>query len=129
MFTLSQIVLAHSKVKSGADFPAYIKEIKSFGVLSFETWVSDSHTVYFGANNFQLKSEAHYDALTIAQKSDPSAFLDYLKMHQKGDSDYLTFCKHCALTGIERWVVDLQALTCTYFDVANNEILVEQIPQ
>ncbi len=129
MFILTHIEQAHSKVKSGADFPAYIKEIKSFGVLSFETWVSDSHTVYFGEGNFQLKSEPHYDALTIAQKSDPSAFLDYLKMHQKGDSDYLTFCNHCALTGIERWVVDLQALTCTYFDVANNEILVEQIPQ
>jgi len=28
MFTVEQIKAAHSKVKSGADFPSYIKEIK-----------------------------------------------------------------------------------------------------
>ena len=33
MFTLEQIKLAHSKVKSGADFPAYIKELKALGVI------------------------------------------------------------------------------------------------
>ena len=32
MFTVEQIKAAHSKVKSGADFPSYIKEIKSLGV-------------------------------------------------------------------------------------------------
>ncbi len=29
MFTVEQIKAAHSKVKSGADFPSYIKEIKT----------------------------------------------------------------------------------------------------
>lgn len=31
MFTLEQIELAHSKVKSGAEFPRYIQEIKELG--------------------------------------------------------------------------------------------------
>ena len=39
MFTVEQIESAHEKVKSGADFPHYIQEIKKIGVLSFETWV------------------------------------------------------------------------------------------
>lgn len=32
MFTVEQIEEAHSKVKSGTDFPNYIQEIKNLGV-------------------------------------------------------------------------------------------------
>lgn len=41
MFTVTQIKEAHSKVKSGADFPKYIQEIKGFGVIGFTTWVKE----------------------------------------------------------------------------------------
>ena len=41
MFSMEQITQAHSKVKSGAGFPAYIAEIKQLGVTSYETHVSD----------------------------------------------------------------------------------------
>ncbi|MBK7094740.1 MAG: DUF1398 family protein [Saprospiraceae bacterium] len=46
MFTVEQIESAHSKIKSGAEFPKYIQEIKEIGVIAFETWVIDSHTNY-----------------------------------------------------------------------------------
>ena len=36
MFTVEQIKAAHSKVQSGADFPAYIREIKELGVTHYE---------------------------------------------------------------------------------------------
>jgi hypothetical protein len=54
MFTVEQIELAHEKVKSGADFPKYIQEIKALGVKGIETWVKDSHTEYFGENGLYL---------------------------------------------------------------------------
>ena len=60
MFTVEQIEQAHTKVKSGADFPKYILEIKQMGVIAFETWVSDSHTLYFGKDNYGTKSEPQY---------------------------------------------------------------------
>lgn len=128
MFTVEQIELAHSKVKSGADFPKYIQEIKEIGVITFETWVTDSHTKYFGKNEFQTKSKPKYDSITIAKKSDKSKFKEYLKIHQKGETDYFTFCKHCAESGIEKWIVNLDKMTCTYFDKAENEILIENVP-
>lgn len=128
MFTVEQIRLAHSKVKSGADFPAYIQDIKKLGVMAFETWVKDSHTVYFGANNFQTSSDAIYDALSIADQSNPKQFELYLRIHQKGDTDYLTFCNHCAETGIEKWLVSLEEMTCTYYDKDGKLILTETIP-
>ncbi|PWK26607.1 uncharacterized protein YbcV (DUF1398 family) [Arcicella aurantiaca] len=129
MFTVEQIELAHSKVKSGADFPKYIQEIILLGVKSFETWVFDSHTEYFGDNNFQTTSEPQYETLIIAENSNAELFTSKLKSHQKGETDYFTFCKDCAETGIEKWIVDLEKMTCTYFDKANQEILVEIIPQ
>ena len=55
MFTVEQIKAAHSKVKSGAEFPAYIKDIKSLGVTYYETFVTDGHTDYYGANGYKAK--------------------------------------------------------------------------
>jgi uncharacterized protein YbcV (DUF1398 family) len=127
MFTVEQIELSHSKVKSGAQFPKYIQEIKEIGVTTFETWVTDSHTKYFCKNEFQTKSKPKYDWMTISKKSDINKFNQYLKMHKKGETDYVTFCKHCAETGIEKWIVDLDKMTCTYYDKAQNEILTENV--
>jgi len=129
MFTVEQINQAHEKVKSGADFPKYIQEIKQMGVTSFETWVTDSHTEYFGENDYQTKSLPQYENLIIADSSNREMFCRYLKIHQQGETDYFTFCRHCAETGIEKWFVCLDKMTCIYYDKANNKILVEQIPQ
>ena len=129
MFTIEQIEQAHQKVKSGADFPKYIQEIKQMGVEGFETWVKDSHTEYFGGNAYQTQSNPQYADLSITEKSDKAKFVDYLKKHQRGETNYYAFCTHCAETGIEKWIVDLDKMTCTYYDKAGNEILVERIPQ
>ena len=128
MFTVEQIKTAHSKVKSGADFPNYIREIKQLGVASYVTWVTDGHTEYFGENGFRATSEPKYASLEIAGRSEKSAFVQFLKTHQQGGSDYPTFSRQAAETGIEKWVADLAEMTCTYFDRAGSEILVEQIP-
>lgn len=128
MFSLEDIELAHSKVKTGADFPKYIQEIKGMGVTAFETWVTDSHTNYLGNEGYQLTSKPQYDTLTIANKSDKDKFSQYLKIHQKGQTDYSTFCKQCAETGIEKWLVDLDKMTCTYYDKSENELLIEKVP-
>lgn len=128
MFTVEQIENAHTKVKSGADFPKYIQELKQLGVKSFETWVVDSHTVYFGAESYQTQSPSKYEDLTIIDISNKTQFSLYLKQHQQGETDYFQFCQHCAETGIEKWVVDLDKMTCTYFDKNQHEVLTELIP-
>lgn len=128
MFSLDQILHAHSKVKSGADFPFYIQELKDIGITAYETWVIDSHTKYIGKNNFQLQSKPKYEALVISDTYDSEQFIQILKAHQLGHSDYSTFCSQCAETGIEKWIVNLETMTCIYFDKSNNQRLVEQVP-
>lgn len=128
MFTIEQIKFAHSKVKSGADFPAYIQDLKTLGVIYYETFVSDGHTDYFGANAYKTKTTAKYDQLRIAESSNIEQFKIDIKAHQLGKTDFLSFCNDCAKSGIEKWAVCMEKMTCTYFDKSGNEILVEQIP-
>lgn len=129
MFTVEQIKTAHSKVKSGADFPAYIQEIKKLGVTYYETFVTDGHTDYIGNDDYKTTSPAKYEPLIIAIECNKEQFKIDLKEHQQGKTDFPTFIKMCAEFGIEKWVVCMDKMTCSYFDKAGNEILVEQIPQ
>lgn len=128
MFTVEQIEAAHSKVKSGADFPAYIKEIKQLGVTYYETLVSYGHTNFFGVSNYKTSSPAKYDVSKIAETSQADQFKLDLIAHQQGKTDFLTFCNDCAKSGIEKWAVSMDKMTCTYYDKAGNEILVENVP-
>jgi uncharacterized protein YbcV (DUF1398 family) len=129
MFTIEQILQAHSKVKSGADFPKYFQEVKGLGVTNYETYVSDGHTDYFGANDYKASTPAKYESLVVQKTSNSEQFKTDLKAHQQGKTNYLTFCNDCAKSGIEKWEVRMDKLTCTYFDTVGNEILVEKIPQ
>lgn len=129
MFTLEDISSAHSKVKSGADFPAYIRDLKQIGVVHYETYVQDGHTDYYGTDEFQISTPAKYEQLIVAESCDAETFKANLKAHQQGQTNYPTFCNDCAKSGIVKWVVDLQKMTCTYFDLDGNEVLIEEVPQ
>jgi len=129
MFTLAQIHAAHSQVKSGADFPAYIQALKKLGVLRYESFVQDGHVDYYGENSFVIKSDARYPQTEVASSIDESRFLSELKAHQQGKTDYPTFLQMCAETGIGKWAIQLDAMTCTYFDRNNKAIVMEKIPQ
>ena len=128
MFTVEEIKTAHSKVKSGADFPAYIQDLKKLGVASYETFVTNGRTDYYGANNYKTTSPTKYTELTIVETSNAEQFKVNLKEHQQGKTDFLTFIGMCATFGIEKWAVSMDKMTCTYYDKAAKEILVETIP-
>jgi uncharacterized protein YbcV (DUF1398 family) len=105
MFTITQIKEAHSKVKSGADFPAYIQ----------------------GADNYRVAAPANYDKIPVAPSANKERFIEFLVMHQDGQTDYLTFCNHAALCGIAKWSVNIIEMTCTYFDPSDAAIVIEKI--
>lgn len=129
MFTIDQIKQAHSKVKSGADFPEYIREIKQLGVSAYETFVTDGHTIFLGNPDYSISTEIKYSNLSIVANSNAEQFIINIKAHQRGETDYPTFCAHCAESGIEKWVVNIKEMTCTYFDLEGKKVLIEQIPQ
>jgi len=128
MFTIDQITAAHSKVKSGANFPEYIQELINIGVKSYDSFVADGHSDYFGLDNFKVSSSTKYKSIDISNSVSKTQFISDLKAHQSGQTDYPTFCKDCAKSGIFKWTVNLNEMTCTYFDSADNTVLVEIIP-
>ncbi len=128
MFTLEEIKAAHAKVKSGADFPNYIQDLIGLGVTFYETFVSDGHTEYYGTKDYRVMAPPVYEMLNIVLESNCIDFKKDLKAHQQGQTDYLTFCRDCARSGIAKWTMDMQKRTCTYYDQSENEVLVETIP-
>jgi uncharacterized protein YbcV (DUF1398 family) len=128
MFTTAQIKEAHSKVKSGADFPKYIQDLINLGVIGYDTFVADGHVEYFGDNNYRTTATETYATLAVATSANKERFIEFLVMHQEGQTDYLTFCKHAAQCGIAQWTVNIIEKTCTYFDNNQNSILIEKIP-
>ncbi|WP_228445500.1 DUF1398 domain-containing protein [Chryseobacterium nakagawai] len=127
-FTLEDIKTEHQKVKSGADFPQYIKAIKELGVSHYTTYVEDGKTEYFDPHNQSAQTAGKYDKLGVSEKVNLDHFKARLKLHQQGGTDYMTFCKDCAENGIEGWKMDLNGMTCTYFDKERRDLLIEQIP-
>ncbi|MET0635676.1 MAG: DUF1398 family protein [Chitinophagaceae bacterium] len=128
MLTLQDILSAHSKVKTGADFPAYIETLRKLGVTGYEFFVADGHLVFQDSNGLKLKSEAKYPVQAVAANSDTARLTADLKIHQAGGSGFLTFCGQAAGAGVHNWIVDIPAMTCTYYNTNGDAMLQEVIP-
>jgi uncharacterized protein YbcV (DUF1398 family) len=128
MFTIAQIKEAHARVETGADFPTYIQDLIALGVLGYDTFVNDGHIEYFGADNFRAAATDTYNNIIIAPSANKERFIEFLVMHQGGQTDYLTFCNHAAQCGIAKWSVNIIEMTCTYYDQSGAAILIEKIP-
>ena len=129
MFTLAQIEAAHSNVESGKDFPKFARTIKELGVQTFEIFVGDGSAIYKGENGYEVSGVQQYAPVLIYGIVDPTKFLEGLRNHQQGHTDFFQFCKDCADSGIHKWIVDLTAKTCTYYDVSGTTVFEEKIPE
>lgn len=128
MFTVQQMKAAHAKVKTGTDFPGYVKEIKQLGLIHYDFMVKDGSTVYHGAGGLQVSSDPVYPEKAISEAASPAAVKQIISEHQQGKSDFLTFCDLVAEAGVEKWVVDTEAMVCNYYDLLGNIMLAEPIP-
>ncbi|WP_156309287.1 DUF1398 domain-containing protein [Sphingobacterium endophyticum] len=126
MFTIREIEEAHQKVKTGADFPRYILEIKEIGVEGFEFQVQDGREIYFGKEG-SASSDAKYPVLKILERVSFDVFKEELIRHQEGKTNFDEFVKMCAETGIAYWKVNLELNTCIYYDLGHHEVLKEII--
>ncbi len=128
MFTVEQMKAAHAKVKTGADFPAYVQEIKGLGLVYYEFWVKDGSLVYHGDHGYSVSREGSYALQRIAASGSSEKLRYTILIHQQGQTDFLTFCRQAAEAGVEKWVVDTEKMFCTYYDLAGNPLVEEPIP-
>ena len=97
-------------------------------MISYEVSVRDGTVIYSGLDNFQTSTLTGVNPLMISPILNTEQFKSDLKNHQNGNTDYLTFCRDCAKSGIEKWIMDLPNMTCTYYDTSENQVLIESIP-
>ena len=128
MFTLAQIESAYSNTESGKNFPAFAEKIKEMGVQTFETFVEDGSTIYKGKDGCEVSAVQKYAPILIYGIVNRQKFLADLRSHQQGNRDFFQFCKDCADSGIYKWIVDLDAKICTYYDAKGSIIFEEKIP-
>jgi len=128
MFTIEQIKTELVKVKTGADFPAYVQELKKLGVVWYETFVSDVHSFYQGKNGHSVSSPPLFPPIEIEDTASEKTLKDAIVRHQKGETDFPTIRSQAAAAGVNKWIVNIEDLTCTYYDKAGKIILVEKIP-
>lgn len=129
MFSIEEIKAAESKIKTGADFPQFIKEIKALGVVRNDVYVANGLSVYFNSDDYSVQaSPDEYPELVINSEPSAEKLEHALNIHQRGETDYFTFCKQAADAGVEKWVIDLNSMTCSYLDTKQTELVKEGIP-
>lgn len=128
MFTLAQIKQAYDKVHTEIDFKNYIQELIELGIKEYDTHVTDGRVVYYGDTNHEVSTDAKYDQLLIAGTANKERFIEYLVIHESGQTDYYTFCQQAAQCGIAKSRIDIIEMTCTYLTSAGDPIVIEKIP-
>jgi uncharacterized protein YbcV (DUF1398 family) len=127
MFTIEQINDAHEKLGTMKDFLSYVTALKLLGVEKYDSYLTDGHSQYFGADGYYVESEPVHEKLLIADTSDKESFLQHLSLHEQRKTDYMTMSRGLAESGIERWTVDTRAATISYCDKRGNQLLAESI--
>ena len=128
LFTLDQVHQAHSKVKSGADFPRYVQDLKSIGITHYDNFVSDGRTKYYGTEGYSIEGEPKYPEMKVNGSGSADKLKYALSIHQQGQTDYPTFCRQAAEAGVDKWITHMIEMTVTYLDKSGNKLVVEAIP-
>ena len=128
MFTEEMIEAAHEKVGSGADYPRLVQDLKNMGVRTYSHNVADGANEFFGDAGFSVTIRHSQETIPVATHASENAFRQCLAAHQRGMTDYQTFCKEAGEAGVAKWISDLGAMTVTYQDLDDESILVEVIP-
>ena len=127
MFTLDQVEELHERLGSAETLSDYVRSLAALGVARYDSFVSDGHSEYMGHDTHRVTSHAVHDYLTGTATSDRDAFLDHLRRHEQGETSYLEMSRGLADSGIEKWTVDTDAMTMTFYDRSGDPLLVEQI--
>lgn len=127
MFTLGQINEIHDQFGRADTLPQYLQALSAIGVDKYDSFIFDGHSEYFGKNGYSVISPPVHAALVVADTSNQDKFLEHLNLHEQQKTSYLEMSKGLADSGVKKWTFDTNDLTLTYYDKAENEMLVEAI--
>jgi uncharacterized protein YbcV (DUF1398 family) len=127
MFTIEQIDDLHARLGSAKTFPEYVLALKGLGVRRYDSYLTDGHSEYFGQGGHRVFSQPAHEGLVVAETGLRDTFLQHLRRHELRETTYLEMSRGLAQSGIEKWTVDTERMTMTFYDKAGRVMLVEQI--
>ena len=127
LFTADNIKAIYSRPRTGADFPALIRELKGAGVTSYDHVIETGANVFRGGNGETLTLDNMGPACRMSDCPDLESLKRVIAEHQRGLSNYPTLCRLVGEVGVKKWVCDLSAMTCSYFDKSGGKMHVEVI--
>lgn len=127
MFTIEQINDVHEKLGTMKDFLNFVTALKLLGIEKYDSYLTDGHSQYFGADGYNIESDPVHEKLIIAGNGDKENFLRHLSLHEQRKTDYMTMSRGLAESGIEKWTVDTGEATISYYDKKGKPLLVESI--
>ena len=127
MFTLDQINNIHGHFVKQATLLQYLQALKDIGVIRSDSFLIDGHSEYYGKHNHKVVSPPVHEQLSIAKTSSRDGLLSHLSLHNQGKTNYLEMSKGLANSGIEKWTLDTNEMTITYYGIDGIEMLVEEI--
>lgn len=127
-FTVENLRAIYSRPRTGADFPALVRELKSAGVTSYDHMIETGTNVFHGRGGDTLILEKMGPSCPVSVRADVESLKRIILEHQRGLSDYSTLCRLVGEVGVAKWECDLFAMTCSYFEKSNRKMHVELIP-
>lgn len=126
-FSIASIREAH-KLYTGPDFPKLINVFKSMGMVTNIFNLETGVVTYMNRVGDRLEDVGIQVDFCIGESATYESALLALQRNQKGESDFYTFCNEIAKAGIYKWLINLEKMTCGYYDKSESLIILENIP-
>jgi uncharacterized protein YbcV (DUF1398 family) len=127
MFTLEQVTDIHDRLGNEDTLGAYLRALRDIGVETYDSYITDGHAEYFGADGKKLVGPAFHETFAIAETCDKEQFLQYMQQVEQGGIGYVEMSHALADNGVEKWAFDTEQLAITYLDKAGNVLLREDV--
>jgi uncharacterized protein YbcV (DUF1398 family) len=127
MFTLEQITDIHDRLGNRDTLGDYLRALRDIGVETYDSYITDGHSEYFGADGQKLVGPAFHESFAIAETCDREQLLQYMQQVEQGGVGYEEMSKALADNGVEKWQFDTEKLTITYLNKVGNALLDEKI--
>jgi uncharacterized protein YbcV (DUF1398 family) len=127
MFTLDQIADIHDRLGNSDTLGGYLRALREIGVETYDSYITDGHSEYFGADGQKLVGPAFHEKFAIADTCDKDQFLQFMQQVEQGGVGYVEMSKALADNGVEKWTFDTEKSTITYLDKAGNVLLGEKV--
>lgn len=78
VFTLEQITDIHDRLGAKETLGDYLRALRGIGVQTYDSYLTDGHSEYFGADGQTLIGRAFHEVIVVAPTSEPEWLRQYM---------------------------------------------------